>query len=85
MSCERFYCRECVTAHEGRLQCARCLDLAAARVDAGGWGWWAATRATAQLVCGVLAAWLFFLVASELLLAIPKGPLDEAPALTEGE
>ncbi len=24
--CERFYCRECVTEHEGRMICRTCLD-----------------------------------------------------------
>ena len=24
--CERFYCRECVTEHEGRMICRSCLD-----------------------------------------------------------
>jgi len=84
-SCEHFYCRECVTTHEGRLQCARCLELAAARADSDGRSWWAAARIAARLVCGVLASWLFFLVASELLIAVPKGPIspDSADQATE--
>lgn len=78
-SCQRFYCRECVTAHEGRLQCARCLELAAAGVAAARPSWSAAARIATRLVCGVVAAWLFFLVASELLVAIPKGPIPQEP------
>lgn len=82
MSCQRFYCRECVTAHAGRLQCARCLEAAAAEVDSERRGWWAALGIATRLACGVLAAWLFFLVVGELLLALPKGPIA-APTLEE--
>lgn len=30
LSCGRSYCRECVTEHDGRLRCARCLEAEAA-------------------------------------------------------
>ncbi len=26
-SCRKFYCRECITEHEGKLTCATCLSL----------------------------------------------------------
>jgi hypothetical protein len=78
-SCERFYCRECVTSHEGRLRCARCLEIAAGAAPDGSKRW-GSVRAVARLACGVLAAWLFFLVVGELLVAIPKGTI-EGPAL----
>lgn len=75
-SCQRFYCRECVTAHGGRLQCARCLETTASGGDSGRRRRWGAVRVAARLACGVFAAWLFFLVVGELLVAIPKGPID---------
>ncbi len=32
-ACSRFYCRECVTEHEGRFLCATCLRARSAAVD----------------------------------------------------
>ncbi len=65
--CAHFYCRECVTEHEGRVICAACLRnllgaAAARRRELG-----AGTRRilsgfvrTGQLAVSVLLAWIFF-------------------------
>ncbi len=34
--CRRFYCRECVTEHDGRVLCAECLRRRAHDARAGG-------------------------------------------------
>lgn len=67
-SCGRFFCRECVTEHDARVICARCLAAQS--------GPRAARRRTAlRLVLPVLAGlfllWLGFYVAGDLLADIP--------------
>jgi hypothetical protein len=56
-SCLRFYCRECVTEHEGRMMCANCvarLQAPQARRSSSGVLW------SMFSVVGVLMAWLIF-------------------------
>jgi len=71
LKCGQFYCRECVTEHEGRLLCARCLGQVAktprtARFVLGG-----LLKTTA---CGVsfLLLWLFFYLVGRGLLTLPS-------------
>lgn len=66
-ACTHFYCRECVTEHEGRVICAACLrDLlakAAARrreLGAGTRRVLAGLVRAGQLAVSVLLAWVFF-------------------------
>lgn len=68
--CRRYYCRECVTEHGGRVICAACLRTLAGRRPAGrrlpaGLG------ACAAAACGLLAAWVFFYYLGRMLLLIP--------------
>ena len=76
-SCGRYFCRECVTEHAGRLVCAGCLreELAdATRRDgpgrlgrlarAGGRG--------AVLTLSVLSAWFFFHLLAQTLMSMPS-------------
>ena len=64
-ACQRFFCRECSTEHEGRLLCTQCLariTAASAAAKQGGpfrailgvAGWAAAA------IAGLLLAWLVF-------------------------
>ena len=82
-SCERFYCRECVTEHAGRMVCAACLraEFAAAerrpRPGSGTVG--RAVRATAagawqaaQVGGGIVLAWFFFHLAAQKLASLPE-------------
>lgn len=69
-SCRRFYCRECVVDHSGRLLCTSCLaaETAGRRVHRA---WW---RIGARLVAAVamlLVAWLFFYLATLGVLGLP--------------
>jgi hypothetical protein len=76
-SCGRFFCRECVTEHDGRLVCAACLrsQLAASAAQRTGPGWlWktvAATRRSVQFVCCLGTAWFFFHLLGQMLLTLP--------------
>jgi hypothetical protein len=69
-SCGRFFCRECVTEHEGRVLCAACLseDVSgpAPRTRT-----FAALRSLAALMLGILILWLMFHSAGRLLLLLP--------------
>ena len=69
-SCGQFFCRECITEHENRVICAACLRKLArvpllqrrglARLIRGG-----------QCLVGLVAAWFFFYLIGESLLALP--------------
>ncbi len=75
-SCARFYCRECVTEHAGRVICAACLrDLLAAaaakrrRTGAGARRVLAVFTRGAQLAFSVTLTWFFFHLLGHWLLA----------------
>jgi hypothetical protein len=69
-SCRRFFCRECVTEHEGRILCAGCLRTTARRpvVEAG---WWAWGGVAGQFAVGLLVAWIAFYSLGRVLAAMP--------------
>lgn len=69
-SCEHFYCRECITEHEDRVVCARCLRLESGRKGRARFGW-RRIAAFAQGVCGILLVWGAFYWVARLLIAIP--------------
>lgn len=63
--CGRFFCRECITEHAGRVICASCLKgIAAAERRSAGRTWPAALRRAAwtagQVVASGLLLWMFF-------------------------
>ncbi len=66
--CGRSFCRECVTEHEARLLCSRCLGEAAQGA--------AATRPRRRLaglwmaVAGLLLAWLVFYGTGQALILV---------------
>ena len=68
--CGRFFCRECVTEHDGRLICARCLrqltDPPAARPDPLG----PVVLRTAAAVAGVLVAWCLIYYFGQILMQL---------------
>ncbi len=77
-SCERFFCRECVTEHDGRLICADCLReqrAAASRPRRSAprlRGALTALGKTASLGLSLLAAWFFFHLLAQELVALPN-------------
>ena len=76
-SCARFYCRECVTEHDGRLICADCLRELRAATDRlrqrppRGRGALTAAWRTVSVVLSLLAAWFFFHVLAQTLVTLP--------------
>ncbi len=69
-SCVRFYCRECVVEHDGRLLCTSCLAKSSAPVrrsrGIAAVAWFGAAAA------GLLMAWASFYYTGSLLAKIPS-------------
>lgn len=70
LECGRFFCRECVTEHEGRVICAVCLEGYAAPARKG------VSRLSAaggllQLLVGVVVLWFLFYLLGQGLLMLP--------------
>ncbi|MCC6537827.1 MAG: rhomboid family protein [Bryobacterales bacterium] len=74
-SCKKFYCRECVTEHDGRLLCVQCL--AAGTVAQGGRAGTRWVVLAAMAVLGVLVSFVVFYTAGYVLQQLP-------PAWTRG-
>lgn len=71
LSCERFFCRECVTEHRGRLLCSGCLTKAtdaSSRADGKG----ALVLRILQFAGGGVVIWFVFYLLGYLLLSIPS-------------
>jgi hypothetical protein len=69
--CGRFFCRECVSEHEGRVICASCLARIAGikhkkRFNLSG------TAKIFQLAAGILILWCCFYLMGKALLSIPS-------------
>jgi len=69
-SCRRFFCRECVTEHDGLMMCVACVALLA-RSEAG------AERSkkirwTMGAILGILLAWVAFYYLGSMLARIPS-------------
>lgn len=74
-SCRKFYCRECVTEHDGRLLCVQCLAAGTRGPSAHAGTRWALLAAMAVL--GVLVSFVAFYTAGYVLQQLP-------PAWTRG-
>lgn len=68
--CGRFYCRECITEHDGRIMCARCLEALLAPAQRGS-SLMTAPLQGLQLVAGVAVMWLLAYGLGRALTAIP--------------
>jgi hypothetical protein len=68
--CTRFYCRECVSEHEGRVLCARCLAKQTAPETQRRSRFGGLLRATGAMF-GVLVAWWFFDLIGRGLMLLP--------------
>jgi hypothetical protein len=69
-ACTQFFCRECITEHDDRVLCAACLRKLA-RVPLLKRRGFARVFRGAQVMLGLLAAWLFFYLIGSALLSIP--------------
>ena len=69
-SCKAFYCRECITEHDGRFLCAGCLakkvrEETRARIS------WIPLRRCLQAAGGLALLTVFFLLVGRVLMSIP--------------
>jgi hypothetical protein len=73
VECRGYFCRECITEHEGRILCGNCLQASVAP----------AAKPKARLLCGlagpalaavagVVVAWYCFFMIGRGLLSIPS-------------
>jgi len=68
--CSQYFCRECITEHDDRVICAACL-IKIARVPLLRRPAMASLIRCAACTLGIVAAWFFFYLIGQALLAIP--------------
>jgi late competence protein required for DNA uptake (superfamily II DNA/RNA helicase) len=66
--CARFYCRECVVEHLGRMMCSDCVSVKAADAAVS----FSYVRWTAFATGGFLLAWLIFYYLGVMLARVPS-------------
>jgi len=69
--CKRFFCRECITEHEGKVLCAECL----AAFDQAGSALGSRSGDVARfagMTVGLGLVWLFFYYFGRILLSVPS-------------
>lgn len=69
--CRHFFCRECVSDHEGRVVCAACLVKFVRKTGAGAARFLKVWR-LAQTALALVVIWFFFYLVGVTLLAIPS-------------
>jgi len=70
-SCGQTFCRECITEHDDRVICAACLRKLA-RVPLLQRRAFARVIRCGECLLGLMAAWFFFYLIGEILLALPS-------------
>lgn len=71
-SCSVFYCSECITEHEGRLTCAKCLSAESAHTESkGSISRFFQLMPVLHLLLAVAAAWVIFYLLAQTILEIP--------------
>jgi hypothetical protein len=60
------FCRECVTEHDERWLCSRCMAAQPTSANAAKRPGWSRLSSVAIGMAGILAAWLYFFLAGEL-------------------
>ncbi len=76
--CQRYFCDECITEHDGRLSCAQCLEAtraadettltSEAAGDSRGRRW---LTVASQALVGLALCWALYYSLGRLLMAIP--------------
>lgn len=69
--CGHYYCRECVTEHEGRVICAQCLREISRTKNERRRRWMGGFLRVGQWILGLWLGWLFFYGVGQMLLKIP--------------
>jgi hypothetical protein len=69
-ACASYFCRECITEHEGKFLCSTCLQCKTAPIESShqSAGWF---KTAVVLVVGLSVAWFFFYLIGRLLILIP--------------
>jgi hypothetical protein len=70
LSCKRFFCRECVTEHAGRMICVACVAIITRSEGKAGRS--RTLRWTVAAIAGVFVAWLVFYYLGLMLARIPS-------------
>lgn len=70
-SCSRFYCRECLNDHQGRLLCASCLRRLL-QPPPQKQRWLPPTGRVTAAFIGLLLVWLVFYALGAILISIPS-------------
>ncbi len=75
-ACGGFFCRECVTEHDGRVLCSSCLRAAAKRPESKAGPWMrrlaGASGRALVLLASFLVAWLAFFALGQFLVRGPS-------------
>lgn len=70
-ACGRYFCRECVTEHDGRVLCAACLHALLHPAEGARQGWrWGGRCVSAAVSFAML--WLLFYWLAQGLLSLPE-------------
>ncbi|MEO0793531.1 MAG: rhomboid family protein [Verrucomicrobiota bacterium] len=69
--CEKFFCRECITEHDGRVICQSCLSDLIATDDAPSSNFVKNLARTIGAAMGFAIAWVFFYLLGRILISIP--------------
>lgn len=72
VSCGRFFCRECVAEHDGRMICGVCLRSEARGGPARPSRWMSRVGQMGRVAVAVVVAWLAFYAAGRALLSVPS-------------
>lgn len=68
--CSRFFCRECVTEHNGRVLCSECIANQANPLTLRS-NFLSRTAHVALVLLGILTAWYCFFYTGQTLLGLP--------------
>jgi len=68
--CKRFFCKECITEHSGKVLCTACLSQTALTAT-DKHSHWAVLIHAIQFMIGLWLLWSFFYYFAQILLLIP--------------
>ena len=71
LECKQYFCRECVTEHEGKVLCASCLSIFSEKSETNPFSFDGIIR-MGQFFSGTLVLWVFFYYLGQILLSIPS-------------
>jgi hypothetical protein len=70
LKCGGFFCRECVTEHDGKLTCAVCLARLREGGKRSGGNFMSTVASVATFAVGLVIAWMFFYYVGWFLLGL---------------